>query len=50
MAQLLEIPLKLRSSASSGTPNRRCPDEETAIGRNGWKAKPFTVSADSSEV
>lgn len=47
-----KIPLKRKSpspSPSSGITNLRWPEDDTAWGRNGWKEKPFTVSAQQTE-
>lgn len=40
------IPLSIASpeESSSRPPNLRCPEDEAAIGKNGWKEKPLIVS------
>jgi hypothetical protein len=45
------IPLKDKSPSlsSSGITNLRWPEDDTAWGRNGWKEKPLTVSAQQTE-
>lgn len=43
---IITIPLKRNSSSpSSGSTNLRWPEDDTALGRNGWNEKPLTVSA-----
>lgn len=45
-----KIPLKHKSSLlSSGITNLRWPEDDTAWGRNGWKEKQLTVSAQQTE-
>lgn len=41
-----KIPLSIPSpkESSSRPPNLRCPEDEAAIGKNGWKEKPLIVS------